>query len=75
MNDTMEEALAERPWLKPFLEDGDEDLEPAERRWSEAVREAKAELRRLGVVVHERARTRSGLETTALVLTIEGEGR
>jgi hypothetical protein len=40
MNDEMREQLKERPWLEPFVEPDDVDLEPAEARWREAVEEA-----------------------------------
>lgn len=75
MNDTMIEGLKERPWLEPFLEDGDEDLEPARNRWRAAVKAAKAELRKLGFQLHERAKTSSGLETTMLIMPTEPEKR
>ncbi len=71
MNDEMEVELREKPWLEPFVEDGDEDLEAVEERWREAVEAAKAELRRLGVTVYTRMKTSSGLETTALLVTPE----
>jgi hypothetical protein len=75
MTDEMLSGLAERPWLRPFVEPDDEDLEAAEERWREAVEAAKAELRRLGVVVQERARTADGYETTMLKMPSEREER
>ena len=27
--------LQRKPWLRPFIEDGDSDLEPAKGRWQE----------------------------------------
>jgi hypothetical protein len=68
MTDEMLEGLASKPWLRPFVEDDDEDLEPAEERWREAVDLAVRELEALGVVVHERAKTKSGLQTTMLLV-------
>ena len=71
----MLEALEREPWLEPFIEDDDEDLDPARKRWTDAVTAAKAELRRLGVQVYERAKTAGGLETTMLLVRREGENR
>ena len=75
MTAEMLEGLEQRPWLRPFVAPDDENLEPAEERWREAVREAKAELRRLGVEVYERAKTAEGYETTMLLMSSEKEKR
>lgn len=69
MNKRMSEGLEKRPWLRPFVEDGDQSLAPAERRWNEAVELAMAELEKLGIEIYKRMKTAGGMETTALVVT------
>lgn len=69
MNYRMKSELKSKPWLQPFIEDGDEDLGPAKERWREAVDLAIRQLEEMGVEVHQRMRTESGLETTALVVS------
>jgi hypothetical protein len=64
-------ALAEKPWLRIYVEDGDESLDEAEARWREAVAAARVELRSRGVELHRRMTTRTGLRTTALARTVE----
>lgn len=67
MNEDMRAGLRERPWLGAFVEDDDEDLEAAERRWEEAVEEGVRRLEELGVEVYKRARTADNVETTMLL--------
>lgn len=68
MNKTIRDGLKNRPWLEPFIEAGDENLEPAETRWREAVDLAIRQLEEMGVEVFERMLTADGLETTALIV-------
>ena len=65
------DELGESPWLRPWVEDGDEDLGAAEARYREAVTAAKVELRARGVELHRRMTTRHGLQTTCLAMTTE----
>lgn len=60
--------LDEAPELRPFIEDGDVDLEAARERFACCVRDAKLELHSRGVTVHRRAVTPSGLQTTMLAV-------
>jgi hypothetical protein len=59
-------ALADAPWLQPFVEDGDIGLDSARARYERAMRAAQAEVRAAGTALFERMRTSSGHETTAL---------
>jgi hypothetical protein len=63
------------PWLRPFVEDGDEDLGPAKKRWTDCQRSSRLALRARGVELHRRVRGRNGLSTTALAVETEGEQR
>jgi hypothetical protein len=67
--------LAEKPWLRSFIDDGDDDLEPAKARWREAQAEARIALRHKGVELHRTMTTANGLRTTALLVKNEGEER
>jgi hypothetical protein len=60
--------LADRPWLRPFVEDDDEDLEPATRRWQDCQRRSRLALRARGIGLHRRVGGRNGLSTTALAV-------
>jgi hypothetical protein len=60
------DELAARPWLRPFVEDGDESLEPAEKRWEDCQRRSRLALRARGVELHRRVRGHNGLTTTAV---------
>jgi hypothetical protein len=68
-------VLAERPWLRPFIESGDVDLEAAEKRWEDCQRRSRLALRARGVELHRRVRGRNGLSTTALAIETEKEER
>jgi hypothetical protein len=67
------DELAAAPWLRPFVEDGDVDLEPARRRWELCQRGSRLALRARGVELHRRVRGRNGLYTTALAVGTEEE--
>ena len=67
--------LLERPWLKAFFEDGDQDLEPAKKRWSECQHRSRLALRSRGVELHRRIQGRRGLSTTAIDARPEGDER
>jgi hypothetical protein len=58
--------LAAAPWLKAFVEDGDESLEPATARWQDCQRRSRLALRARGVELHRRVRGHNGLTTTAV---------
>jgi hypothetical protein len=67
-----EHELSESPWLEPFIEDGDDDLEPARRRYNQAVTAAHAQIRATGQTVYKRQYTTTGAETTALITHPKG---
>jgi hypothetical protein len=69
------DELAARQWLRPFVEDGDETLEPAQKRWEDCQRRSRVALRARGVELHRRVRGRNGLQTTALAIESEEEER
>lgn len=69
------DELAERPYLRAFIEDDDEDLEPAKERWRDCQRRSRLALRARGVDLHRRVRGRNGLSTTALAVETEREER
>ena len=69
------EELAERPYLRAFIEDDDHDLRPAERRWEDCQRRTRLALRARGVELHSRVRTPTGLTTTALAVETDQESR
>jgi hypothetical protein len=50
------DELAARPWLRPFVEDDDEDLEPAKKRWEDCQRRSPLALRARGIELHRRVR-------------------
>ncbi|HKE72471.1 MAG TPA: hypothetical protein VKB57_02580 [Acidimicrobiales bacterium] len=74
MNDPLEleEELRVEPWLRPYLDDRDSDLEPARKRFAVEQLAARRELRRAKVTVASRLH-HGGLLTTALDL--EGKRR
>jgi hypothetical protein len=57
VHDDIVEVLAREPWLKPYVEDDDVDLEPARRRYAQGQR----------AVVNVRARqiSKDGVRTTS----------
>jgi hypothetical protein len=70
---TVEELLAtfadeidEAPWLRVWVEDGDDSLVEARQRFEECVSEALVHLRARGVEVRSLAVTADGVETTML---------
>jgi hypothetical protein len=65
------DELKERPELRAFIEDDDEDLEPAKERWRDCQHRSRLALRARGVELHHRIRGRNGLSTTALAIDIE----
>ena len=65
------DELAAAPWLRAFVEDGDETLEPATKRWEDCQRRARLALRARGVELYRRMRGRNGLSTTALAVATE----
>jgi hypothetical protein len=65
IDDTLEAGLRREPHLRPYLEDGDVDLEPARQRWDSAQGRIAVRLRRDGVEVKTRQVVR-GLTTTAV---------
>lgn len=67
-SDDDRQILAERPWLAAFVEPGDDTIDAALARFDAAEREARQHLRANGIAAHRRARTATGLETTAVAL-------
>jgi hypothetical protein len=70
---TVEELLAafadeldEAPWLRVWVEDGDESLVEARQRFDQCVDEAMVSLRARGVEVRSLVVTAGGIETTML---------
>lgn len=59
------EALAVAPWLEPFVEPDDRDIEPAMSRFDRAQAAAIRKLEADGVIVHRRLE-HDGILTTAL---------
>lgn len=60
-----EELLEAEPWLRPYFEAGDSDLEPARARFQIAGQAAKVRMAREGVTYFRRLE-KDGLLTTAL---------
>lgn len=69
LSPTDKAELEKQPWLEPFIEDGDTDLQPARERYRKAMAACKAELRAAGAAIYRRMRTANGHETTALQTT------
>jgi hypothetical protein len=63
---TFADELDEAPWLRVWVEDGDESLVEARQRFDECVREATVALRARGVEVRSLVVTADGVETTML---------
>jgi hypothetical protein len=55
---------AAEPWLEPFIEDGDEDLDVVRKRFDQAQDTVKRELRRQHVPVALRVRAGKTLTTS-----------
>ena len=66
-----EQVLDREPWLRPFIEDGDKDLELARRRFEQAETAALEQLELEGTTAFRRLEKTGGILTTAL----DPEGR
>ena len=70
--DEDQQILDERPWLEPFIEDGDTSIDAAIERYERAMTEVRAEVRATGHAVYRRMQTADGHETTALATHPKG---
>ena len=67
----LEDALEQEPWLRPWIEEGDEDLIQARVRFKQAERAAEFRMAREGITYRRRLE-KGGVLTTALDMLKEG---